>query len=283
MERPRPAMPAERQSNGRHRQSFVNNTGAVEEVPVPYGPCCEVTRSKNTDVAEPSGNATQGSEMNDLQKAGGVAGLIAAATYVLGFALYFTLLDASGYGSRSEPLKSVVFLAEHQTLMYAWNLTIYVVNAVALVVLTLALHERLTAGSPALSQVATAFGLIWSGLLLASGMIANIGMDAIVGLHDKDPAQAATLWLAMSSVEEGLGGGNELAGGLWILLASVAALRTQALSAPLSYLGIAIGAAGLLTVIPSLELLGAIFGLGFIVWFAWVGIVLLRRSPLHPR
>ena len=60
-------------------------------------------------------------------------------------------------------------------------------------------------------------------------MLANIGMGAVVDLYGRDPAQAATLWRAMSTVEEGLGGGNELAGGLWILLASWAALRTRGL------------------------------------------------------
>jgi UPF0716 family protein affecting phage T7 exclusion len=36
------------------------------------------------------------------------------------------------------------------------------------------------------------------------------------------------------------------------------------------------GLAGILTVVPTLEVLGAVFGLGFIVCFAWVGIVMLR-------
>ena len=46
---------------------------------------------------------------------------------------------------------------------------------VFLVVLALALYERLKAGSPALVQMATAFGLIWAGLAIASGMIVNVG------------------------------------------------------------------------------------------------------------
>ncbi len=37
--------------------------------------------------------------------------------------------------------------------------------------------------------------------------------------------------------------------------------------------------AGLLTVIPVLEVLGAVFGLGLIVWFVWLGVVMLRSSP----
>jgi hypothetical protein len=45
----------------------------------------------------------------------------------------------------------VAFLANNQAIMYAWSLIIYVVFGVFLVVLALALHERLKAGSPALA------------------------------------------------------------------------------------------------------------------------------------
>jgi hypothetical protein len=82
----------------------------------------------------------------------------------------------------------------------------------------------------------------------------------------------------------GLGGGNEIIGGVWVLLIGWAALRTGGLPRALNYLGIVAGVSGILTVIPVLEVLGAvevlglIFGLGFIVWFIWVGIVMLRSS-----
>jgi hypothetical protein len=31
--------------------------------------------------------------------------------------------------------------------------------------------------------------------------------------------------------------------------------------------------------VPALGMLGPIFGLGIIVWFIWLGIVMLRSSP----
>ncbi len=219
--------------------------------------------------------------MNDLQKVGGVAALIAAATFMVGFVLYFTLLASADYGSLDvDPVQNVTFLAENQAIMYAWNLIIYVAFGVFLVVLALALHERLKAGSPAMAQTATAFGLIWAGLVIASGMVANIGAGIVVDIYGNDPAQAASVWLALNFVVEGLGGGNEIVGGLWVLLASSAALRTGGLPRVLNYLGVVIGVAGILTVVPALgELGGAIFGLGSIAWFLWLGIVMLRGSP----
>lgn len=213
----------------------------------------------------------------NLQKVGGVAALIEAATYLIGFALFFTVIESAGYGAKgADPLKSVLFLANNQLTMYLWNLVIYVINSVFLVILALALHERLKDGAPALAQTATAFGLIWAGLVLASGMVANIGLGAVIDLHGRDPAQAVTLWRAMTAVEEGLGGGNEIAGGLWVLLISWAALRAHQLPKALNGLGVVIGVSGLLTIVPALAVLGAVFGLGFIAWFVWLGIVMLR-------
>lgn len=122
---------------------------------------------------------------------------------------------------------------------------------------------------------------IWACVVIASGMVANIGMDTVVGLYGKDPAQAATAWLAIDSVVLGLGGGGgEILGGTWILLISWAALQAREFPKALNYLGVLIGLVGLISVVPVLgELRGLIFGLGQIVWFVWLGIILLRSNP----
>jgi hypothetical protein len=66
---------------------------------------------------------------------------------------------------------------------------------------------------------------------------------------------------------------------VWVLLVSWVALRAGVFSKALTYLGMVIGAAGLLAYIPALGQIGVVFGLGLIVWFAWLGIVMLRSSP----
>ncbi|MFC1923459.1 DUF4386 family protein [Chloroflexota bacterium] len=135
-------------------------------------------------------------------------------------------------------------------------------------------------GSPAIVQTATVFGIFWGCVIIISGMINNSGMQNVVDLYAKDPAQAATVWLAIDSVIEGLAGSNEIIGGIWILLISWAALRTGELPRILNYLGAAVGVAGIISVVPSLsEIFIYIFALGQIVWFIWLGIVLLRSSP----
>ena len=75
---------------------------------------------------------------------------------MVGFGLYLTLLDSSGYVG---PIQKVVFLVDNRATIYIGNLFIYVIFSVFLVVLALALHERLKVGSPAMVQTATAFGV----------------------------------------------------------------------------------------------------------------------------
>jgi hypothetical protein len=210
------------------------------------------------------------------QKAGGIAALVHAAAYVVGLiigvTLMFPLLDA-------EPAAYLAFLAENQTLVYVWNLIAYWVSAIALVLIVLALYERLKSGAPALMQAASVFGFIWAGLIIASGnlMLSNIGVTA--GLYAQDSAQAVTVWSALQAVETGITSGNELVGSLWLLLTSIAILRTGALGKGLGYLGIVLSAAGIVTLVPSVALpMAMIFGLGLIVWCIWLGIVLLRHN-----
>jgi hypothetical protein len=41
-------------------------------------------------------------------------------------------------------------------------------------------------------------------------------------------------------------------------------------------LGVVVGVAGTVTLVPQLAEAAALFGLGFIAWFIWAGLVLLR-------
>lgn len=215
---------------------------------------------------------------SSLQKSGGLAAFGCMIAYIVGFLVYLTLLESAQYGSSAVPAtQHVAFLVEHQTLLYAWNLIIYVASGVFLAVLTPALHDRLKLHAPALSQTAAVFGLIWSGLVIASGMVANIGTSMIVKLQATNLDQAAILWRSHALMINGLGGGNEIVGGLWIFLSSLAAKQTGQFSKGFNILGLIVGAAGLVTVIPPLSEVGSIFGLGSIIWFGWLGTLLLKK------
>jgi len=223
--------------------------------------------------------------MNNLQKWGGIASLTSGLAYIVGFTMVFTLL-APFYATlegTNDPLQLVKYFSDHEVLITVWNAIIYVVAGVALVVLVQALHERLKDSSPSLMQTATLFGVIWAGIVIAVGMLIINDISTIVDVYAEDPAQAASLWVTLDTIEQGLGGSVELPGGLWILLLSMAALRSGEFPKSLNYLGLILGLSGIVTVAPALEIFGAVFGLGFIVWFIWAGILMVRteEKPYH--
>ena len=94
-----------------------------------------------------------------------------------------------------------------------------------------------------------------------------------------NPEQAMTIWSSISIVTEGLGGGNEIVGGLWVLLISIAALKTKVFSKASSFLGIVVGIVGIMTVYP-LDIFTKIFGLTQILWFLWIGITMMRKPSM---
>ena len=222
---------------------------------------------------------TSQSQNTRLQKLGGLAALTEALTFVVGFALFFTALAAADYGNFSEPVKNAAFLVENETLLNVWHFVIYIVFGVALVPLTLALQNRLSE-SPTLAQLGGVFGFIWAVLVIASGMVANVGGGVVSSLYARDPEAAGALWLNMQVIVDALGGGNETVGGIWLLLVSWAALSVSGLPRALNLLGLLVGTAAVLTNVPLLsEIGGIIFGLGLIVWFIWAGLALLRSNP----
>ena len=74
-------------------------------------------------------------------------------------------------------------------------------------------------------------------------------------------------------------GGIEVVGGLWILLVSLAGLRSRQLPVWLNRIGVATGVAGIATTsLLAAEVTENLFGLGCIVWFIWIGVHLVRGA-----
>jgi hypothetical protein len=223
----------------------------------------------------------KGDKMKNLLKMGGIVALIGAVTNNFALGVFATLLVPNGFGS-DNPGQIVAFLADNQAFMRVFDIIIYLVFGVGLIILSLALYERLKAGSPALAQTVTTFGLIYAVLVIVMGTLSINNLSTVAKLYGENPAQAATVWLTLDSVETGLGagGGETIVSALWILLLSCVALRARELPRVLNYLGLVVGVAGILTVLlTSLLLMAVVYGLGLIIWFAWLGIVMLRSNP----
>ncbi|WP_017033390.1 DUF4386 family protein, partial [Vibrio genomosp. F10] len=210
--------------------------------------------------------------VNNLQKTGGVAALLESIIYVSAFVFFGAFWN---FPADADSAQKFAFLAENQNVLSIVNLIMYVLFGVLLAILVLALHERLKRNASILSQIASVFGVVWVGLVIASGMIANIGLAAALELSTKDPEQAMTVWRAIYSVVEGLGGGNEVVGGLWVLLLSFAALKGNELPKTLNYFGFFVGIVGVFTIYPA-DVLTEVFGISQIVWFSWLGVAMLR-------
>jgi len=217
--------------------------------------------------------------MKALQKTGGISALICAATYLVSMGLLVTLL-APFMDPAMQFTEFMDFFLANQAIIFTWHLLMYLVNGVCLVILALALFDRLKAGSPALAQAATVFGLIWAVFVFASGFITLYGWELLAGLYRSDPAQAASLKPVLDMITTGLDHSDRFLGCLWVLLISWAALRAGLLPKALNDLGLAIGVPGIIsTAFPAVTELGLAFGLGIIVWWIWLGIVLLRTRP----
>ena len=216
--------------------------------------------------------------MKTLQKFGGFAALYLAAAYLIGMVLFLVVLD---YLNITDPAQKVALNVDKQMVIFSTNLLMYVFFGLFLIILSLALYDRLKSGAPAIMQAATAIGIIWAGSLIASGMVANAGLATIVPLYAKDPAQAALTWQGIEAVVHGLGFANgDILGGLLTLLVSLAALRASGLPKGLNIFGLLVGAVGILSIIPGLtDMLAGIYGLIAIIWFILLGIVLLRSNP----
>lgn len=209
-----------------------------------------------------------------MQVSGGLAALYIALVHLLAIPYFLVMVD---YADVSDPVQKVSLLARNEASMYWAHILCFQLAAIAVIVVTLAVHRRLVEQSPSAACVAAAVGLTYAALLLGSVMVFNHALTTVVRLYETAPDEAVAVWQAAEPVAMALGGsGGELLGGLWSLLVCWAALRTSALPKALSWFGLVIGAAGILSVVPLLAGLGAVFGLLQIVWFLMLGIVLVR-------
>ena len=214
---------------------------------------------------------------HELQKIGGISAILEGLIYIIAFIIYGAVIVYPDPGASATERLS--FLTDNQLLFSIASFIGYILFGILLVPLVLSIYHRLKSYSPYLAQITSAFGFVWVVLVIASGMIEMIGLASVIKLGAKDVDNAMLVFSSISIITEGIGGGNEIVGGLWVLLLSVAALKAGVFSKALNFFGIFIGLVGILTTYP-LDLFTEIFGLSQIVWFICLGISMIRR-PLE--
>ena len=210
-----------------------------------------------------------------FRRAAAWAALFLALSYVLAFGLQATLFNPDPGLSAAARFE---FLLQHQRAFQAW-LLLYPLMALALAPLILGLQERLGPQAPHWMALAVPMGWIWVALLLVSGMVGILGVELAARLHQQPENRALALGLAQATgvIQNALGGGNELVGGVWTLLLAAAARPVWGRA--LMLLSGLIGVAGVLSIWPPLADTVMVFGLGQILWFGAVAHWLWRPGP----
>ncbi len=208
-----------------------------------------------------------------LLRFAGFCSIALALIYLVGFVYFGGFWAYPATGSVDDKIS---YLADNQLGLTLVYLTIYVLFGVVLSVVVAGLHEALDATKNKVMLVASMFGVIWVGMVIAAGMIGTTGLSVMLDVASKDPDAAFRIWQVVSVITQSIGGGNELVGGLWVLLISIAALQNNSFAKPLNYLGCLVGLSGIATVYPA-EVLTMVFGISQIVWFVWLGFALLTQ------
>lgn len=213
-----------------------------------------------------------------INKTAGAAAIVMALIYVGAFVYFGAFL---GFPDSKHADVVMPFLAQNHHALWLAYFMIYVAFGVLLAVLVEAIETQL-GKSPASShhqllRVGTLFGKVWVCLVIASGMIATIGMSRAIGLMAESNEEAFRLWRVVSMLVESLGGGNELVGGLWVLAISIVGLKRGVFTKTINYLGCVVGVAGIATVYPA-DVFTEIFGLTQIIWFSCIGVSLFKSA-----
>lgn len=215
---------------------------------------------------------------HDLQKAGGVSALVASATYLFAMGMMLTVLAPMADSGMSYE-KYLEFNTANKALIYIWYFAMYLINGVSLVILSLALYERIQPQAPAVMKIATVLGLIWASFVFLSGFITIHGTEYVINLNGSNPVQAEMLKKLIETVTLSIDHSDRFLGCLWVGLVSMAALRSGTLPKALNILGIMISILGLVGVlIPQLNALSYAFGVGAIVWWLFLGFFMLSKQ-----
>ena len=209
----------------------------------------------------------------------GTASMLMALIYVCAFVYFGAMVS---FPASNEADVVMAFVTQNVNALWIAYFTIYVVFGVLLAVLVIAIDDILSSSvnqtQNRLLRMGSLFGKIWVCLVIASGMIATIGMSHAVSLTAVSNEEAYRLWGVVSMLVESLGGGNELVGGVWVLLTSITALKQRMFGNTVNYTGCFVGLAGIATIYPA-EVFTEIFGITQIIWFIAIGVSLIKRSP----
>jgi hypothetical protein len=210
-----------------------------------------------------------------LQKIGGYGSLgsvLVTAIFLAIVLLVFPRLGLVGPSDRMDPIKGIDAGSASPLPFFLLNLD-FILWAMSIIPISLALRERMQSGAPNLMGLAVIGVSIAYAFLFASGIIGIVGMPSIISAKD------AAAYRSFIGVYFGLVIAGDHAVGWSLLLIGWAALKTKSLPRILSYLSILIGIIMILEFVVLPFMMLSLFL--WVIWSFWLGVVLLRGKLDH--
>jgi hypothetical protein len=216
-----------------------------------------------------------------IGKVGGFAALLYGLSLLYLLALLTIVIPSSGLTSEGQhdPAQVLPWLRAHQELFALLWLPEFLASFL-LIVVVLALNDRLRALAPGRMRVASACGLLGIFLLVSHTLVQN-AMIPLAHVHVQDRVGAESAFRASDAIAGWLTLGGLFAIGLWIVVVSWSALQAGGFPRRAAYTGLV---AGLITLLALF--LGVPPGiLGLLLWNFSLAVVLPRGSsaavPTH--
>jgi hypothetical protein len=108
-------------------------------------------------------------------------------------------------------------------------------------------------------------------------MIYQSGMQMAIQMYAGKALNAETIYQITQMLHGAIGGNNEIVGGIWTLLISIASLKRHMFKPWMNVLGIIAGIAGCLTMLPIFsEPATMVFAFGQMIWWVGIGVKMLK-------
>lgn len=204
------------------------------------------------------------------QMVGGMASIIEGLCYAGLLVLFTVLMPAIGWQFVywDDPSKAVAFVRSHEVFFGVSGL-FFIVQALLVLPVVLAVHDRLRSHSASLTSTATVFGVVGMAMLLINALVEHAEFHAFSSLPIAVAEQAEPYGnVAYQATIAGAG----ICLGLWMLLVGWATVRRGAMPRWIGYLGLLTGIANLAVVVFSPDP-GRLLS---VAWFIAIGVVLVR-------
>jgi len=197
-----------------------------------------------------------------------------AICYITLFIIYGAILSTPADANTAEKM---VYLIENKGLFNLTYVMGYVLFACLLCFCVYVIGDLYQQVSRPAMAMARLFGYFWVVVLLCTGMIGISSHELLASYSPSNPAAAEVIYYARLLLTESLGGGIEFIGGVWLLLLGAVSWRHGLFSKPLTAVTLAKGVIGVATLFSAEPVLRDLFGITGIVWFLWMGIVMIKK------